>query len=331
MSERLMQEFRERAERLIPLPDLDELRRRGAARRRVRLAAGAAVLASALAIGGIVVATTIDDENAIGPAQIGPTRINPTPPPSARDCELLEPENGGWFASVPSGCELPAWVDVWAQKYVDPGPYFFRPLNTDLAPARSGDLEAHFVIPGDYWYWWGGGAGKANPAGPEFSLYQRIAITPIIGVHEQRCQGSAPDHVQAVPESVLSVAQTLVASPGVEVLEGPSSVQKFGYDAAHVRFTVTERCPGDPAFSGPSMLWRAFETRDEIDVEDDTPVPDGDIYTFAGHVLDVWVVDVKGEHVVVSADTAHTNAADLSEMRELLDSIRFEFTEALVP
>ena len=59
MSERLMQEFRERAERLIPLPDLDELRRRGAARRRVRLAAGAAVLASALAIGGIVVATTI--------------------------------------------------------------------------------------------------------------------------------------------------------------------------------------------------------------------------------------------------------------------------------
>ena len=108
-------------------------------------------------------------------------------------------------------------------------------------------------------------------------------------------------------------------------------MQKFGYDAAHVRFTVTERCPGDPAFSGPSMLWRAFETRDEIDVEDDTPVPDGDIYTFAGHVLDVWVVDVKGEHVVVSADTAHTNAADLSEMRELLDSIRFEFTEALVP
>ena len=34
---------------------------------------------------------------------------------------------------------------------------------------------------------------------------------------------------------------------------------------------------------------------------------------------------------MVSADTAHTNAADLSEMRELLDSIRFEFTEAVVP
>ena len=35
------------------------------------------MLAFALAIGGIVVATTIHDEDAIGPAQIGPTRINP--------------------------------------------------------------------------------------------------------------------------------------------------------------------------------------------------------------------------------------------------------------
>ena len=103
----------------------------------------------------------------------------------------------------------------------------------------------------------GRGAGKASPAGPEFSLYQRIAITPIIGVHEP---GSAPDHVRAVPESVLSVAQTS-SHRQASRLEGPSSVQKFGYDAAHVRFTVTERCPGDPAFSGPSMLWRAFETR----------------------------------------------------------------------
>jgi hypothetical protein len=40
---------------------------------------------------------------------------------------------------------------------------------------------------------------------------------------------------------------------------------------------------------------------------------------------------VKGEHLVVSADTAHTDEADLSEMRELLDSITFEFTETVVP
>ena len=188
------------------------------------------------------------------------------------------PKTARWFASVPLGCELPARVDAWGW-YVDPGPYFLRLLNTDLA-RKIWRPRGDFVVPGDYWYWWGGGAGKAMPAGPDFSLYQRIAITPIIGVHEQ--PGTAPDHVQAVPESVLSVARTLVASPGVEVLEGPSSVQKFGYDAAHVRSTVTERRPGDPAFSGPSMLWRAFETRGEIDAEVDTPVPDGDIYTFAG-------------------------------------------------
>ena len=173
------------------------------------------------------------------------------------------------------GVELPAWVDVWGQRYVDPGPYFFRPtptlLRQDLATWRR--IWLFLATTGT-----GGAVAPARPTpGPEFSPYQRIA-TPIIGCTSRGARG--PRRPCAGRPGVRFVRRPdFVASPGVEVLEGPSSVQKFGYDAAHVRFTVTERCPGDPAFSGPSMLWRAFETRDEIDVEDDTPVPDGDIYT----------------------------------------------------
>jgi len=68
MSDRLLREFRERAEPLVPLPDLGELQRRGLRLRRVRIAAGAAVLASALAIGGAVATSSINDTDSIGPA-----------------------------------------------------------------------------------------------------------------------------------------------------------------------------------------------------------------------------------------------------------------------
>lgn len=336
MSERLLTEFRERAVLLVPVPDFDELQRRGTARRRVRLAAGAALLASVLAIGGTV-ATTIDDEQAIEPAQIGPTQMDP-PPRSAEACDLVV--NAGAYGSVPSGCELPAQVDQW--RYVEPGRYFVRPFKTDLRPDRAGDLEAWFSISGDYWYWWGGGVGKARPSGgPEWAPYIRVGVTPIIGVHKQRCQGAAPDPVQAIPASVISVAENLVASPRITVLESPSSVQKFGYDAAHVQFTVTERCPGDMVF----VLWRASEHGADIFA----PLGEERVTGLPwppkpqGHVFDLWVVDVPGEqHLVVSADytvnpplisgdpaafRGGARAADLSEMWQLLDSIRFEFTE----
>jgi len=69
MSDRLLREFRERAESLVPVPDLGELRRRGLRLRRARIAAGAAVPASALAIGGAVATSSITDKDSIGPAQ----------------------------------------------------------------------------------------------------------------------------------------------------------------------------------------------------------------------------------------------------------------------
>jgi len=326
MSERLLKEFRERAEFLVPMPDLHELQREGTQRRRVRIAAGAALVASVLALGGTVVATTIDDENAIEPAQIGP-------PPSADACELVA---NGTHGSVPSGCELHAQVDEW--RYVDKGHYFVRPFNTDLRPARPGDLEAWFEIRGDYWYWWGGGVGKACHAGacggPEMAPYIRVAITPITGVHGLRCQGPDPRPVQAVPSSPLAIAHRLVVPPGIDVLEAPRSVQKFGYDAAHVRFTVTEQCPSDQAF----VLWRAFEPEDDIFVRDDITAgrTDADITIEPGrrdHVFDVWVLDVQGEPLVISADyppdlgQIKYHEEDPARLQELLDSIRFEFTE----
>lgn len=334
MSERMLEEFRERAEFLVPVPDLQELQRRATGRMRVRIAAGAALVVSALAVGGTVAALTINDEKAIDPAQSGPTQIDQTPPVSAEDCELKL--SGRAYGSVPSECELRAQVDEW--RYVEQGPYFVRPFNTDLRPVRPGDIEAHFVISSDYWYWWGGGVGKACHAGacggPEMAPYIRVAMTPIIGVPGHRCQGPDPRPVRALPSSTLSVAQTLVDSPGIDVLESPRSVQRFGYDAVHVRFTVTEQCPSDTAF----VLWRAFEPEEDIFLRDDIAAgrTDADIYIEPArrdHVFDVWVVDVHGELLVVSADyppdlgeiTYHEE--DPARLEELLNSIGFEFAE----
>jgi hypothetical protein len=326
MPDLFLKDFRERAESLVPVPDLLKLQRRGTAMRRVRLAASAAVLAFAVAIGGTLVAVTSDDEQAISPAP-----IDPAPPRSADACDA--PVNDGDpYVSVPPGCELGVQADEWA--YVEPGPYFVRPFNNSLAP--PGDLEVWFVVPGGGpWYWWGGGVGMAGPVGPEMKPYIRIGIIPITGVQEQRCQGAAPERVQTLPGGVLSVAQTLVASPRIKVLEAPHSVQKFGRDAARVRFTVTQSCPGDRVFA----LWRALGS--------DIYAPLGERLTWPGaptdHVLDLWVVDVPGEqHVAVVADytvdpplisgdpaafRGGARASDLAELQELLDSIRFEFTE----
>src|SRR4249920_904897 len=69
MSERLLAEFRDRAERLVAVPDLRELQRRGTQRRRVRVAASAAVLAFVLAIGGALAMSSSHDENTFSPTQ----------------------------------------------------------------------------------------------------------------------------------------------------------------------------------------------------------------------------------------------------------------------
>ena len=105
MSERLLREFRERAEHLVPMPDLDELQRRGTRLRRVRIAAGAAVVASALAIGGVVVTNSIDDKNAVAPATGGAED-----PPAPNGAMYLPPE--GATPSTPASGELVASMET---------------------------------------------------------------------------------------------------------------------------------------------------------------------------------------------------------------------------
>lgn len=303
MSERLLKEFRSRAEDLVPVPDFDELERRGMRRRRAHRTVGAAVIVSALAVGGIL-ATTAIDRPLVGPAQIDPSPS----PPTADDTELRFLRSGS--------------------------SQVVRPFDTGQDPVRPENPQVRFVVPGSSWYWlelgagtdrnWAHVVGGLNMAeqtgGPIGSTYIRVGVTPIAGVPQQRCPGLAPLPVQAVPESALPAARALVVSPGVEVLSAPSVVQKFGYEAAHVRFRVTQRCVGGQ----PVVLWRALEAG-------------GDIHGLSGedglepeprrHIFDVWVVDVRGELLAVFA--AHAVGADahaIAEMRELLDSIRFRFT-----
>jgi len=191
-------------------------------------------------------------------------------------------------------------------------------------PAALKDLKATFVIPGLAWYVYSDqGLGKGDPPGrgPEGAPYIRVQVTPITGVHEQRCQGVARDPVRAVSGSALTVARTLVDSPGIKVLETARNVQEFGQNAAHVQFQVKERCPVGKRF----LLWRAFEPRGDVYLEEGE---DNSFPKLADHVVDAWVVTLGGEHVVVLAGhTVDARETDLAEMQQLLDSMRFEFTK----
>ena len=77
----LLREFRERAEHLVPMPDLDELQWRGTRMRRVRIAAGPALVVSRWPSEASWSPSSIGDENAIAPASGGD---GDTPSPEAR-------------------------------------------------------------------------------------------------------------------------------------------------------------------------------------------------------------------------------------------------------
>lgn len=307
MTERLLlKEFQEHAELLVPIPDLHDLQRRGVRRRRILVAVGAAAVASALAVGGTLVANVVDQRLTIEPAQTHPTRTARTPTPTTPDTHL---------------------------RFLRPGSaHVFGPLDTDLASADAGSLRAHFVVAGDSWYWREpalgadqtldhmiAGLSMANrasttPAAP----YIRVAVTPISGVSPQRCPGMAYVPVQPVPASVLPAARALVAPAGVEVLAAPTRVHRFGYEAAHVRFRVTQPCPEGQ----PVVLWRAFQAGGDVDA---LSGQEGLVPVLRRYVFDVWVVDAgRTQAAVLASHPVDAEAGDIAQMQQMLTSIRFE-------
>src|SRR3712207_105304 len=70
----LMKGFREEAEHLVVMPDLDELEWRGTARRRNHRLAGVAVAAAVALVGGLAVTDTLDSfvDQSIAPATTDP-------------------------------------------------------------------------------------------------------------------------------------------------------------------------------------------------------------------------------------------------------------------
>ena len=306
MTERqLLKEFQEHAELLVPIPDLHDLQRRGVRRRRIRVAVGAAAVAFTLAVGGTLVANVVDQRLAIEPAQTHPSRTVRTPTPTP-DTHL---------------------------RFLRPGSvHVFGPLDADVASAGAGFLRARFVVPGSSWYWrelapgadqgldhMVGGLRMANSAGANPAApYIRVAVAPISGVSPQRCPGGAYMPVQPLPASVLSAVQALVAPAGVEVLAAPTRVHKFGYEAAHVRFRVTQPCAGGQ----PVVLWRAFQAGGDVDAlsGQESLVPD-----LRRYVFDVWVVDAgRTQAAVLASHPVDADAGDIAQMQQLLTSIRFQ-------
>src|SRR5262245_54838514 len=82
MSDRQWTQFRERAEHLVTMPDLEQLQRRGVRLRRVRIAASAVVVAAAVAVGAAVATSSVTDHD-------------PAPRPVDRNDHELPPSPAG--------------------------------------------------------------------------------------------------------------------------------------------------------------------------------------------------------------------------------------------
>ena len=112
------------------------------------------------------------------------------------------------------------------------------------------------------------------------------------------------------PRSAADLAAAVAKAPGIKVVKRPAHVTVGGRPAMYVRLSVRNEYVGcDPGFffSWPSTMRGAFW-----------------IQTDAGDTIRMWIVDVRGKHLVIEAETK-TRDSDLArEITKIVGSIRFD-------
>jgi hypothetical protein len=163
-----------------------------------------------------------------------------------------------------------------------------------------------YTIPAEGWNAWTGAFKEAGN--------QRVAVS-IVTVTNLVVDG-CEDHSLADPPvgpTVDDLATALADFPPFQVTSPPSDVTIYGYSGKHLQLAVPETleftdCVGDELIS-----W-------------DAPILS---YPFHGYVPrlieEFWILDVQGSRLVIVAGwTPDAPAADVAELRALLESIRIE-------
>ena len=110
--------------------------------------------------------------------------------------------------------------------------------------------------------------------------------------------------------AVDDLASALASLPGFDVTT-PTEVTVDGYRGKQLTLTAPDNFDGCTLTSEGYRVWR---------------LPLGAVFSFTpGQRTALWIVDVNGERLVVSSETyPATTAEELTEVQEILDSIRIE-------
>lgn len=194
---------------------------------------------------------------------------------------------------------------------LEPGTYSIDP---DLDPSTS--LQVTFDVPAEGWTDWIG-AAKFSDAG-----WVSASITSVSNLVSHGCR----DHSWADPPigpSVEDLATSLANLAPFRVTSPPEDVSIYGYRGTHLQLTVPDLpVSDDGTFTGCDegnlKSWVAA-----IDAGEPGDAFYG--YTGPGYIEELWILDVEGTRLMISAGRSPGSPSeDIEEARAILDSIRIE-------
>lgn len=217
MSDLLIHEFRDRAERGLDVPDVAEIQRRGRALRRRRAATAVGSLALVLAAAGGVTGLTAGggDQDAM-PA---------SPPEPSR--------SGSWESGVHLSYD-------GGEEVLEPG----------TSQARYGGALVRFTVPSQQWEWWEIGVGLRKSDAELNGYHAAVFFLPDATARLAPCTASRSQTLGTDPDRLTANVAPLLDMAGSSVLREPRVVTAFGTTAVHLQLETTAGCKqygGDPA------------------------------------------------------------------------------------
>lgn len=259
-----MQQFLREAERLVVMPDLEELAVRGRRRqaRRATAAVMAAVVAAVLggwALGGLPRSDT------------APPVDHPDPSRAIDDRDQLPYLRSEQKDSAVPDTPLRQGQEYHARPFGPDDPMVFR-----LEPPARG------------WSWSANGVvrpGRTEPSGPD---HLKLVVMAPNAVRERPCEYGTFQFWSPIAATAEAAAGQLAGLPEISLDDGPERTVAFGQPAVHVRFTLDHRRCGDLR-----QAYLFLNDHDYLDVGVPSTTDVWFVHTESG--LLVVVVDV-GEH-----------------------------------
>lgn len=212
MSDLKINEFRERAERGLGIPDLAVIERQGRALRRRRVAAAAGGLAVVL-VAGLGITGTATNGPDTAPAPVAPS--SPTPTTTSRD-EVRNTLSHG-------------------ESVLLPGP----------ATVTYDGVTVRFDVPGDDWEWWDVGMGLRRTGDDPDDYGAAVFFLRDASARLGPCSDDRAQALGADPDQPIANVAPLLDLAHATVLQEPRVVTAFGGTAVHLQLQTKGSCPED--------------------------------------------------------------------------------------